>query len=226
MFETLFGKEDRQLELRTNFKYNINMTDDHLGEDYYRVTTSIEYTKTFRNYIFTIGCALNRKQLSDLFEDGRCEYRWLLDGGEDTFRKNDFKVDRVRIDGEDVSIIRTEKTERGYEVLCGGDNLKEKLNKPVRMEIEIITKKPKGDNILPVYLVYPTRGLEILFNYSGTGLKNVREASFFAGKHPYPKVVKKEGGSLKLKTGDGEWIFPNSGVMFIWEEKAPKVAEG
>jgi len=225
MFEALFGKEDRQLELRTNFKYNINMTDDRLGEDYYRVTTNIEYTKTFRNCVFTIGCALNRKQLSDLFEDGKCEYRWLLDGGEDTFSKNDFKVDRVRVDGEDVSIIRTEKTERGYEVLCGGDELREKLNKPVRMEIEIITRKLRGDNIFSVYLVYPTRGLEILFNYSGAGLKNVREASFFAGKHPYPKVVKKEGRSVKLKISDDEWIFPNSGVMFIWEEKVPKVAE-
>ncbi len=221
MFETLFGKEDRQLELRTNFKYNIKMTDDRLGEDYYRVITNIEYTKTFRNCVFTIGCALNRKQLSDLFEDGKCEYRWLLDGGEDTFRENDFKVNRVRIDGEDVSIIRTEKTERGYEVLCGGDELRGKMNKPVRMEIEIITRKLKDDNIFSVYLVYPTRGLEILFNYSGTDLKNVREVSFFAGKHPYPKVVKKEGRSVKLKTGYDEWIFPNSGVIFIWDEKAP-----
>lgn len=217
MFETLFGKEDRQLELRTNFKYSINMTDDYLREDLYSVTTKIAYTKTLRDCIFTIGCALTKGQLSALFEDGRCEYRWLLGGGEGTFREDDFTVDHVRIDGEDVSIIRTEKTERGYEVLCGGDNLNEKLNKPVRMEIEILTRKFKGDNIFPVYLVYPTRGLEISFNYDGTGLKNVREVSFFAGKHPYPEVIRKEGRSIKLKIGDKEWIFPNSGVTFIWD---------
>jgi alanine racemase len=217
MFETLFGKEDRQLELRTDFKYDINVTDDDLAGDYFKVTTHIEYTKTLRKSVFIIGCAMNNKQLSALFEDGRCEYRWLLNRGEDLFRESDFKVNRVLIDSEDVTIIRTEETDRGYEVWCGGDTLKEKMNKPVKMEIEIETKKFKGNNIFSVYLVYPTRGLEISFNYGGTNLKNVREVSFFAGKHPYPEVVKKERESIKLKISDDEWIFPNSGVTFIWD---------
>ncbi|MBE9546975.1 MAG: alanine racemase [Proteobacteria bacterium] len=216
MFETLFGKEDRQLELRTDFKYDINVTDDDLTGDYFKVTTHIEYTKTLRNSVFIIGCARNDKQLTALFDDGRCEYRWLLNRGEDLFRESDFKVNRVRVDGEDVTIIKTENTDRGYEVWCGGDTLKEKLNKSVRMEIEIETRKFKGNNIFSVYLVYPTRGLEISFNYSGANLKNVREVSFFAGKHPYPEVVKKERESIRLKVSDDEWIFPNSGVTFIW----------
>ena len=216
IFETLFGKEDRQLELRTDFKYDINVTDDDLAGDYFKVTTHIEYTKTLRNSVFIIGCAMNNKQLSALFEDGRCEYRWLLNRGEDLFRESDFKVNRVLIDSENVTIIRTEETGRGYEVWCGGNTLKEKMNKPVKMEIEIETKKFKGNNIFSVYLVYPTRGLEISFNYGGTNLKNVREVSFFAGKHPYPDVVKKESESIKLKISDDEWIFPNSGVTFIW----------
>jgi len=216
MFETLFGKENRQLELRTRFKYDINVSDDDYRKDYFNVTTHIEYTKTLRKSVFVIGCALNNEQLSALFEDERCEYRWLLNRGECLFKESDFKVDRVRIDGRDITIVGTEETDRGYEVWCGGDELKKKLNKPVKMEIEIMTKKFKGNNIFSVYLVYPTRGLEISFNYGGTNLKNVREASFFAGKHPYPDVVKEEGKSIKLKISDDEWIFPNSGVTFIW----------
>ena len=216
MFETLFGKEDRQLELRTDFKYDINVIDDDLAENYFKVTTHIEYTKTLRNSIFIIGCARNDRQLTALFDDGRCEYRWLLNRGEDLFSESDFKVNRVRINGEAVTIIKTENTDRGYEVWCGGDTLEEKLNKPVKMEIEIETRKFKGKNIFSVYLVYPTRGLEISFNYDGTNLKNVREVSFFAGKHPYPEVVKEEGKSIRLKISDDEWIFPNSGVTFIW----------
>ncbi len=217
MFETLFGKKDRQLELRTDFKYDINVTDDDLKKNYFTVTTHIKYTKTLRNNNFIIGCALNNKQLSALFEDERCEYRWLLNRGEDLFKESDFTVNRVRVDGEDVTIIRTEETDRGYEVWCGGNTLKKKVNKPVKMEIEIITKKFKGNNIFSVYLVYPTRGLEISFNYDGAQLKNVRDVSFFAGKHPYPEVVRKEGKSTHVKISDDEWIFPNSGVTFIWD---------
>ena len=125
-----------------------------------------------------------------------------------------------RIDRQSVPIIRRENTERGYEVWCGGEQLREKLNRPVKVEIEIATRKSKKSNLsndFSVYLVYPTRGMEISFNYGGTKIKNVREVSFFAGKHPYPKVIREEGKSIKLKISENEWIFPNSGVTFIWD---------
>ena len=85
------------------------------------------------------------------------------------------------------------------------------------MEIEIETKKLKGNRLFSAYLVYPTRGMEISFHYGGTGIKNVREVGFFAGKHPHPKVTRKEGKSITLKLGDEAWIFPTSGVTFIWD---------
>jgi len=66
-------------------------------------------------------------------------------------------------------------------------------------------------------LVYPTRGLEVSFNYGGVDLKNVREISFFSGKHPYPEVKKEWGRSISLKISDDEWVFPTSGVTFIWD---------
>lgn len=224
MFETLFGKEDRQLELRTNFRYDINVSDltgqetaEPLAEDYFKVTTHIEYTKTLRDHIFIIGCATNNEQLAALFEDRRCEYRWLLNHGGDPVTEKDFRVEEVRIDRQSVPIIRRENTERGYEVWCGGEHLRGKLNRPVKVEIEIATRKSKKSNDFSVYLVYPTRGLSISFNYGGTKIKNVREVSFFAGKHPYPKVIREEGKAIKLKISEDEWIFPNSGVTFIWD---------
>ena len=206
MFEALFGKEDRQLELRTNFRYDI------------KVSTHIEYTKTLRNSIFLIGCALNNRQLSLLFEDPRCEYRWLLTARDEGFRESDFRVVRVCVDNEAVPILRSETTERGFEIWCGGgDSLRGKLNRQVRIKIEIETKKFRSNNLFSVYLVYPTRGLDIDFNYEGMNLRNVREISFFAGKHPYPEVTKVAGQRIRLKISDDEWIFPNSGVTFLWD---------
>ncbi|MCX5836339.1 MAG: alanine racemase, partial [Deltaproteobacteria bacterium] len=224
MFETLFGKEDRQLELRTNFRYDIRISEfprqevlsDPLVADYFKVTTHIEYIKTLKNPIFMIGCASNDEQLAAFFEDKRCEYRWLLNRGEDLVMERDFKVSRVRIDHEDIPIIRTENTERGYEVWCGEDKLKKKLNKQTRIEIEILTKKSKSNNTFSVYLVYPTRGLDISFNYDGVNFKYVREVSFFSGKQPYPEVIHEKGKSITLQISDNEWIFPNSGVTFFW----------
>jgi len=224
MFETLFGKEDRQLELRTNFKYNIKVTEfskkeiskDRSADNYFKVTIHVEYIKTIKNFIFMIGCALNEEQLAAFFDDTHCEYRWLLNRGDDLVMERDFKVERVRIDNKDVPIIRTENTKRGYEIWCGDDKLKKKLNKQAKVEIEIVTKKSKSSNTFSVYLVYPTRGLDISFNYEGVNFKYVKEVSFFAGKQPYPEIIRKQGKSIRLRISDNDWIFPNSGVTFFW----------
>lgn len=230
MFETLFGKGDRQLELRTDFRYDIKIADFTVGErmadpeagEYFKVTTHIEYIKAIRSEIFFIGCARNNEQLAALFHDPRCEYRWLFSRGDSQVTDRDFRIVQVAVDGETIPLIRSTHTDRGYEVWCGGDILKEKVNRPVKLEIEIVTKKAKDNNTFSVYLVYPTRGLDITFDYRDTKLQNVREVAFFAGKNPYPEVVKERGKSIELKIDSREWIFPNSGVTFIWDlEKTP-----
>jgi alanine racemase len=224
MFETLFGKEDRRLELRSRFRYNIRVAqlpevkkNTGHSNDYFHVSTHVEYKKTIRNNILLIGCALNNSQLAALFEDPLCEYRWLLSNGKNLVMERDFTVERVRIDNEDIPVIETKKTKRGYEVWCGNDDLKEKINSEVKIEIEIATKQAKENKIFPVYLIYPTRGVDINFNYEKAKLKNVREESFFAGRHPQPFISESKGKFIDIKISDKEWIFPTSGVIFIWD---------
>jgi alanine racemase len=223
MFETLFGKEDRQLELRSGFRYNIRIgqasktKDAGHSQNYFRVSTHIEYKKTIRDNIFMIGCASNNSQLAALFEDPRCEYRWLLSDGRNLSLERDFTVERVRIDNKNIPIIETKKTKRGYEVWCGSEALKKKINSEVKIEIEIATWQAKDKRIFPIYLIYPTRGVDINFNYEKAKLKNVSEKSFFAGRHPHPSISKKKGKSISIKISDKDWIFPTSGVIFIWD---------
>ncbi len=224
MFETLFGKEDRQLELRSGFRYNIRIAQlpevkkpTKHSNAYFRVSTHIEYKKTIRNNIFMIGCALNNSQLAALFEDPRCEYRWLLSNGKDLVMERDFTVERVRVNNKDIPIMETKKTRRGYEVWCGNDELKEKINHEVKIEIEIATKQAKDNKIFPVYLIYPTRGVDINFNYEKAKLKNVRAENFFAGRHPSPALTGSKGKFIDIKISDKEWVFPTSGVIFTWD---------
>ncbi|PKN51347.1 MAG: alanine racemase [Deltaproteobacteria bacterium HGW-Deltaproteobacteria-13] len=223
MFETLFGKEDRRLELRSGFRYNIAIgqasktKDAGHSQNYFRVSTHIEYKKTIRDNIFMIGCASNHAQLAALFEDPRCEYRWLLSDGNTLSLERDFTVERVRIDNETIPIIETKRTKRGFEVWCGSEKLKEKINSEVKIEIEIATWQAKDNKIFPVYLIYPTRGVDINFNFEKANLKNVREESFFAGRHPQPSISERKGKSINIKISGKEWIFPTSGVIFIWD---------
>ena len=224
MFETLFGKEDRQLELRSCFRYDIQIAqlpeadNSALHEDnYFKLSTHVEYKKTIRSSVFMIGCASDNAQLTALIEDPHCEYRWILGHDDDLVAERDFKVESMRIDGKDIPITETKKTKRGYEVWCGSDALKEKINCEVKIEIEIVTKKAKSNKAFPVYLLYPTRGLSINFNYQNANLKNVHEESFFAGRHPKPSISATKGKFIDIKISDQEWIFPTSGVIFFWD---------
>ena len=223
MFETLFGKEDRQLELRSSFRYDISIAQmPGSGEQrkradaYFQLRTHVEYKKTIRSDVFMIGCASDRAQLEALIEDEHCEYRWIL-GGDDLVVERDFTVERMRIDGEDIPITEARKTARGYEVWCGSDKLKSKINREVKIEIEILTKKAKSNRTFPVYLLYPTRGLEINFHYGQAGLHNVRAESFFAGRHPRADIRASRDQSIHIRIAPEEWVFPTSGVIFIWD---------
>jgi alanine racemase len=227
MFENLFGKKYRQLELRTGFRYDIEIA--HFpeiaeknpgGNAYFHVNTRIEYRKTIKSNVFMIGCALNNRQLSALMDDPQCEYCWLMGGGNELFMERDFRVEHVRIDDEDIPITTAKLTERGYEIWCSNDELTKKINKEVEIIIEIVTKKAKNNNIFPVYLVYPTRGVGINFNYMNTALKSVHAESFFAGRHPSPSIRNKNK-SISINISDKEWIFPTSGVIFIWDILQP-----
>jgi len=225
MFETLFGKEDRQLELREDFRYDITVAEGGGEERAPRerddaglnVTTRVAYRKTLKNDTFFIGCAFDEEQLAAFFEDPRCEYRWLMSKGEHLVMERDFRVAQVTVEGRDVPIIRTEMTSRGYEVWCRAEGLGEKVNAQVDMAIEIFTKKSRANNVFSVYIVYPTRGLDINFNYEQCRFRHVREVSFFAGKQPYPEVRREKGKFIRLRVPDHTWIFPNSGVTFIWD---------
>ena len=223
MFETLFGKEDRQLELRSSFRYDISIAPlpealEHRkrADAYFQLRTHVEYQKTIRSDIFMIGCASDSAQLAALIEDEHCEYRWIL-GGDDLVIERDFTVEKMRIDGEDIPIIEAKKTGRGYEVWCGSDTLKSKINTDVKIEIEILTKKAKSNRTFPVYLLYPTQGLNINFQYEHAGLKNVRAESFFAGRHPRADIKATKGKAINVIISDEEWVFPTSGVIFIWD---------
>jgi alanine racemase len=59
--------------------------------------------------------------------------------------------------------------------------------------------------------------VDVNFNYEKAKLKNVRESSFFAGRHLQPAILERKDKSIGIKISDKEWIFPTSGVIFIWD---------
>jgi alanine racemase len=131
------------------------------------VTTHVEYTKAVWNSRFMIGCALDNEQLASFFEEKRCEYRWLLNRGEDLVPERDFRVNRVRIDGEDIPLILSEITEGLRGLVQFGRAGKAEPPGPCRDRDR--DKTAEEQPALLTFLVYPTRGMEISFHCRGRG---------------------------------------------------------
>jgi len=222
IFEALFGKEDRQLQLRRNFKYTIKLTEfpnELINEnptlrDFFSVHIQVEYLKSLKNYLFYIGCARDEKQLAAFFEDENCEYRWLLNG--DAATEKDFFIRSVRLDNYELPFIKVEDTKEGYKYWYSGEILKDQKFEEVKVSLDLETRKLKVNRDLSIYLNYPMQGLKIVFDYSQVKISGVKERIFFAGKNPSP-LVRKKKGLIEVTVGHDRWVFPTSGITFLWD---------
>jgi alanine racemase len=228
MFEILFGKNDRRLDLRSDFCYDVvfsHFTAAEIAEsperaDFFKVTTHIEYVKELREVKLIIACAFDQEQLDALFENSLCEYRWLLNRKETLDGDIAFVVKDLRIDGRPLALLKNTVTDKGLEALYGSEELKEKIGSAARFKIEIETRQRKDNRFFSAYIVYPTRGMRLSFHYGDTGISNVRDLNFFSGRRHAPETVRIPGRSVTMSIPGDTWIFPTSGVAFFWDVTA------
>ncbi len=209
LLKAIFGQKGRELQYRRDLRHIIRFAEEGEG---YKVKAKIEYYKILRSDSFYVACARDEASLSRYFQDPRCEYRWLLESGK--IGAADFQVKEVRVDGRKLAPREAKLTERGYEIYFQEPNLGPKLNQPVKMEIETQTWQAKENRELPIYIVYPTKGMKVTFDYTETGIAAVKAISFLAGKDRYPQRSTSQGKSITLSL-EG-WVFPNSGITFVW----------
>ncbi len=209
ILKAIFSQRGRELQYRRDLRHRIWFVEEEEG---YKVKAEIEYYKILRSDSFYVACAKDEASLAYYFQDPLCEYRWLLEKGQ--VRVSDFQVRGVRVDGLKLEPQKVKATERGYEIHFQESSLGSKLNQPVKMEIETQTWQEKDNRELPIYIVYPTKGMEVTFDYAATGIEAVKAISFLAGKNRYPQKRESQGRSITLSL-EG-WVFPNSGITFVW----------
>lgn len=209
ILEAIFGQKGGELQYRKDLRHRIWFEEE---EGRYLAKTEIEYYKTLRSDSFYVACAKDEDSLAYYFQDPRCEYRWLLEKGQ--LLASDFEVKGVGVDGLMFEPQREGITERGYEIHFQDPRLQSKLNQPVKIKIETQTWQEEDKRELPIYIVYPTNGMEVTFDYSRTGIDGVKAISFLASKSRYPQKRESKRKSITLSLKG--WIFPNSGITFIW----------
>ena len=98
------------------------------------------------------------------------------------------------------------------EIKCYHPNLKNLAGKEVDFSISTKTYYPKNSHQLSVYIIEMTQGVDISFE---SDLKNVEAVPIFSGKSKFPKIHKNKN-KISISTDNNEWVFPTSGVVFVY----------
>ena len=73
---------------------------------------------------------------------------------------------------------------------------------------------PKSSHQLGIYITEITQGVKIKFIYDKV-LENVKVVPIFSGRIKFPKIEYQQN-SIIVSSKENEWIFPNSGVVYVY----------
>ncbi|MCK4312119.1 MAG: alanine racemase [Candidatus Cloacimonetes bacterium] len=227
ILKRFFTERDRDIHYRRNFKHTIEFKDstsspfsrgnkrspatDGRGlTNYYLTNTTLTFFKQLQNDHFYIACANSEKLLEKYFLRIDVEYRWLLDN---KLEANLFDVTSAKIN--DIELNHEMKIFGGcIEICCHHPQLKELVGKEVQFSISTQTFYPKDSHQVSVYLIELTQGVKITFIF-GDVLQNVEPVPIFSGRSKFPQIST-DGKSITISSKKDEWVFPTSGVVFVY----------
>ncbi len=215
ILKRFFIDKDENIHYRQNFQHSISFRPSRVTElkEFYEVETRLTFKKVLQQAYFFVACANQIEDLEKYFRRRDVEYRWLLD---DNFSLSGeyFEVTAVSIN--DLSLSHTKRLQDDcMEIKCSHNDLASLVGEEVTFSISTKTYYPKRSHQLTVYLTEITRGVEIDFNFPEQEISDIEVVSIFSGQSKYPQI-RKMNNRIEVSSGEEEWIFPNSGVIFAY----------
>ena len=210
ILKRLFAEKDKDIQYRHNFKHSIKFENSKEFSKYFLTSTNLSFTKKLQNNYFSVACAKTEADLEKYFLRNDVEYRWLLDNSID-LEEMFFNVISVKVN--DIELYNEMKIADGcIEIKCYHPDLNNLVGKEVNFSISTKTYYPRSSHQLSVYIIEMTQGVDISFE---SDLKNVEAVPIFSGKSKFPKIVKCKN-KISISTDKDEWVFPTSGVVFVY----------
>ncbi len=223
VLKRFFVEHDKDISYRRNFVHTIefkNSTESpfikgnkkELMNDFYLTNTTLTFIKQLQNDYFYVTCAKSENLLEKYFLRNDIEYRWLLDNNFD-LDANLFDVTSVKVNN--IELYHEMKISGGcIEIRCYHPQLKNLIGKEVEFSISTQTYYPKDSHQVSVYLIELTQGAKITFIF-GDVMQNVEAVPIFSGRSKFPQISS-DAKSITISSQSDEWVFPTSGVVFVY----------
>ncbi len=210
ILKRLFTDKDKDIQYRRNFKHSIKFENSEKFPEYFLTSTNLSFTKKLQNNYFSVACTKTEQDLEKYFLRNDVEYRWLLDNSID-LEELFFTVTSVKVN--EIELYNEMKIADGcIEIKCYHYDLNDLVGKEVDFSISTKTYYPKNSHQLSIFIIEMTQGVDISFE---SDLKNVEAVPIFSGKSKFPKISK-SNNKISISTNKDEWVFPTSGVVFVY----------
>lgn len=209
-----FTDKDQDVFYRSEFNHSIKFihSNDVSYDNYYKAETSISFNKILQNNYFIVACANNMKNLERYFLRKDTEYRWLLDENI-SLDENSFFIKKVMINQVELK-TETKRKHDCLEFKCFSDEINPLMGQEVTFTIETVTWYPKDQHQLSIYITEITKGIHVSFSFP-EDLNHVQAVPIFSGKNKFP-ITEFKDHQIIVRSEKNEWIFPNSGIVFVY----------
>ncbi|TFV62044.1 hypothetical protein E4P41_08570 [Geodermatophilus sp. DF01-2] len=182
-------------------------------------TVTWEYTVVPTTQVRRFTCVDDRADYRELTQDPTTSV-WYVNPrhGIKPGSREAFELVQFAVDGDERPIRRTERQDgQTYSVNIGREVIE--AGQPVTIAYTYQTVVPVRGHLLHLDLEQPTKGVDIALDYSDCGIEYVNVVDFIASSErtrvsQSPKTVPGQ----RVKVGFDGWVFPRSGVAFVWAQ--------
>jgi hypothetical protein len=186
--------------------------------DYFAVTVRWEYKVVPKHTQRRFVCLSDREEYAELLHERIGTSAWYLKptGGLPAESQAAFELVRFAVDGQERPIRRSaRKDSQTYTASVGEEAVR--AGKPVTIAYTYRTITRQDGHLLFFDIEQPTRDLRVDFDYAGTGIEGVSTLDMVPTVRParIERPAPGHPGETIRVDLDG-WIFPRSGVAFVW----------
>ncbi len=196
-------------------------TPPSITKDFFTVTVRWEYVTTPSHAQRRFVCLSDREEYAELAHERGATSAWFfpalknMDAGD----PRAFELQRFTVDGEERPIRRsTRKNAQTYTVAMDPEIIR--VGKPVTIAYTYQAVMAASGNHLFFDIEQPTRDLRVDFDHTGCNIAKVNVLDLMPSIRPTRIETPIEGsGSETIRLDIDGWVFPRSGVAFVWSSR-------
>lgn len=183
----------------------------------FEITLRCEYRVRPANTTMRFACVSDTDEYRELLRDPTVNAPWYVDpsGGVDAANRQTFELLQLSVDGKPKKIRRTERPGAQLYITNLGTDATEGHEVTIAYTYRILVQR--HGHVLYLDLPRPTKGLHVQLDYAGAGIRRINVLDFIASSESARIDQAPESASARtVDIGFDGWIFPRSGVAFVW----------